>query len=43
MSVTISGGKLRRITRLAGLDGRFRMMAIDQRGSMEQALSLIHI
>ena len=38
MPVTISGGKLRRITRLAGLDGRFRMMAIDQRGSMEQAI-----
>ena len=38
MSVTISGGKLRRITRLAGSDGRFRMMAIDQRGSMQKAI-----
>ena len=40
MSVTISGGKLRRITRLAGSDGRFRMMAIDQRGSMQKAIQI---
>ena len=39
MPVTISGGKLRRITRLAGENGRFRMMAADQRGSMQKAIA----
>lgn len=35
----ISSGKLRGITKLADANGRFKMMAIDQRGSMVQALA----
>lgn len=35
----ISSGKLRGITKLADPNGRFKMMAIDQRGSMVQALA----
>ena len=35
----ISGGKLRGITKLADSNGRFKMMAIDQRGSMKHALA----
>lgn len=37
--VEISAGKLRRITKLADTKGRFKMMAIDQRGSMQKALA----
>lgn len=35
----ISSGKLRGIVKLADTKGRFKMMAIDQRGSMVQALA----
>ncbi len=35
----ISSGKLRGIMKLADANGRFKMMAIDQRGSMVQALA----
>ena len=35
----ISSGKLRGIMKLADTNGRFKMMAIDQRGSMVQALA----
>ena len=35
----ISSGKLRGIMKLADVNGRFKMMAIDQRGSMVQALA----
>ncbi len=35
----ISSGKFRGITKLADANGRFKMMAIDQRGSMVQALA----
>lgn len=37
--VEISSGKRRNIQILADSDGKFRMMAIDQRGSLERALS----
>ena len=37
--VEISAGKLRRITKLADTRGRFKMMAVDQRGSMQKALA----
>lgn len=37
--VKISAGKLRGLKRIADEEGRFRMMAIDQRGSLKRALS----
>ncbi len=37
--IEISAGKLRGITKLADANGRFKMMAIDQRGSMVSALA----
>lgn len=37
----ISAGKLRGIKRLANSEGRFWMMAIDQRGSLKKALSSV--
>lgn len=41
MSVELSAGKYRSIRLLADDSGRFRMMAIDQRGSMVRALSKV--
>ncbi|MEK7398470.1 MAG: tagatose 1,6-diphosphate aldolase [Candidatus Poribacteria bacterium] len=41
MAVEISAGKLRGLTMLSDSDGRFRMMAIDQRGSLVKKLSEI--
>ena len=38
MSVEISAGKLRGLKMLSDPDGRFRMMAIDQRGSLVRKL-----
>lgn len=39
MATSISSGKLRGIMKLADTSGRFKMMAIDQRGSMVTALA----
>jgi tagatose 1,6-diphosphate aldolase len=39
--VRVSAGKLRGLKRIADEEGRFRMMAIDQRGSLKKALSRI--
>ena len=39
MSSTISAGKFRRLQKLADRQGRFQMLAVDQRGSMVQSLA----
>jgi len=39
--VELSAGKLRNLTKLADENGRFKMMAIDQRGSLERLLSKV--
>ena len=39
MSVQVSGGKWRRLRSLADAEGRFQMMAIDQRGSLSDAIA----
>jgi len=39
MSIEISAGKLRGLKMLSDSDGRFRMMAVDQRGSLVRKLS----
>lgn len=39
MAVQLSSGKWRRLKSLADAEGRFRMMAIDQRGSLSQAIA----
>jgi len=41
MSVEISAGKLRSLLRLSDSDGRFKMMAVDQRGSSKRMLGPI--
>lgn len=41
MSVEISAGKLRGLRRLSDSNGRFKMMAVDQRGSLKRMLEPI--
>ena len=39
MAIQLSGGKWQRLGSLTDEEGRFKMMAIDQRGSLSQAMA----